>query len=342
MKHLFNLIWTVSVLVCTGAVAAPLADLSAGQVGRIEFMASNPAHRWDLIRGRLGAEQVLTGDLLMPINKVDGKVPVVVMSHGSDGVTSGMFDVWVKALNEAGYAAFVVDSFTPRNSAKISGTDGQLTWNTTVNITDAIYALKLLSTHPKLDSKRIYHMGWSRGANAVTAAMWSNYRLPITNDESIKWAASVAVYPGCNIRYKNPTVKLTSPVLYLLGEKDDMTPAKACVEEAELLAQAGQPVTYKVYPGAYHVFDRLNQPYRKYQEGTFANCALDVTMPSNAKDFSWGPGFSRETNKVLEKPADFDNGVKECQTRLWVTVESNKSARENAVRDTIAFFEKNK
>ena len=334
---------TIAIIASTAfAHAAPLTDLSGGQTGRIEFMASNPAHRWALIRGQLGSEQVLTGDLLMPLKKVDGKIPVVVMSHGSDGITSGMFDVWVKALNEAGYAAFVVDSFTPRNSAKIAGTNGQLTWNTTANVSDAIYALKLLATHPKLDSKRIYHMGWSRGANAVTAAMWPNYRLPITKDESIKWAASVAIYPGCNLRFKNPTLKVTSPVMYLLGEKDDMTPSKPCIEEAELLAKDGQPVTYKVYPGAYHVFDRLNQSYRKYQEGTFAKCALDVDMPAHSKDFSWGPGFNRETQKVLEAPADYERGVKACQATLWITVESNKAARENSVRDTIEFFEKNK
>lgn len=331
-----------AVVLSAHAVAAPLADLSAGQTGRIEFKASNPAHRWALIRGQLGPEQVLAGELLMPFKNIDGKIPVVVMSHGSDGITSGMYDFWVKELNKAGYAVFLVDSFTPRNTAKISGTEGQLTWNTTLNISDAIYALKLLSTHPKLDAKRIYHMGWSRGANAVTAAMWPNYRLPITNDESIKWAASVALYPGCNIRHKNPALKITSPVLYLLAEKDDMTPATPCIEEAEILIKEGQSVFYKVYPGAYHVFDRLTQPYRKYQEGTFAKCALDVNMPSHSKDFSWGPGLNRETQKPLATPVDFDNAVKECQSRIWTTVESNKLARENAVHDTIEFFDKNK
>ena len=50
MKHLFNLIWTVSVLACTGAVAVPLADLSGGQTGRIEFESMNPPNRWEYAR----------------------------------------------------------------------------------------------------------------------------------------------------------------------------------------------------------------------------------------------------------------------------------------------------
>ena len=325
-------------MVTSLAGATPLDDLSGGQTGVIEFMASNPAHRWALIRGQLGPQQVITGNLLMPKN-VSGKVPVMVMSHGSDGITSGMHDVWAKPLNEAGYAVFMVDSFTPRNSAKIAGTGGQLTWNTTVNISDAVYALKLLSTHPKIDASRIYHMGWSRGGNAVTGAMWPNYRLPITKSENIKWAASVALYPGCNQRYQNPTLKITAPVRYLLAEKDDMTPAAACLEEAQLLAADGNPITYKVYPGAYHVFDRVNQPWRKVKEGTFANCAIDVVMPSNTRDVgSWGPAFNRATNKPLLTPEERDAAVKQCAASLWVTVESNDKAREQAVKDVLDFL----
>lgn len=348
MKHTYHASHTLlaalsfTSLFASLAVAEPLADLSAGQTGHIEFMASNPEHRWALIYGRLGPQQVIAGDLLMPKNGT-GKVPVVVMSHGSDGITAGMHEVWAKPLNDAGYAVFMVDSFTPRDSKKISGTGGQLTWNTTVNISDAVYALKLMSTHPQIDASRIYHMGWSRGANAVTGAMWPNYRMPIIKSETIKWAGSIALYPGCNQRYKNPTLKITSPVLYLLAEKDDMTPAPACVEEAQQLAAEGNPITYKVYPGAYHVFDRPNQPYRKFQEGTFAKCAIDTVMPSSAKDTApWGPAFNRATNQILATPQERDAAVKQCAATLWITVESNSKAREQAVQDVLSFLATNK
>lgn len=319
--------------------AAPLTDLSGGQTGRIEFEASNPAHRWAMIRGQLGPKQTIYGDLLMPKNIAKGeKVPVMVMSHGSDGITSGMLDVWTKPLNDAGIAVFMVDSFNPRNVAKISGTGGQLTWNTTVNISDAVYALKLLSTHPGIDASRIYHMGWSRGGNAVTGAMWPTYRLPITGSESIKWAGSIAMYPGCNLRYLNGASKISAPVLYLLGEKDEQTPALPCVEEAQKLAAAGNPITYKVYPGAHHVFDRLNQPWRQYKEGNFAACALDVVMPTGPKDVGhWGPGYNRATGKTIETPEEFQELVKGCEQTSYITVESNTKAREQAVQDVLNF-----
>ncbi len=322
------------------APAGQVAAWTVGHIDRIEFMASNPPHRWALIRGQLGPEQKITGELFMPTKRVDGKIPVVVMSHGSDGITSGMRDVWAKPINAAGYAVFMVDSFTPRNTAMIAGTGAQLTWNTTFNISDAIYALKFLSGHPLIDADRIYHMGWSRGGNAVTGAMWPNYQLPITKSEAVKWAGSIAVYPGCNFRFKNPTLKIASPVLYLLGEKDDMTPAQPCVEEAQLLAAEGQPITYKVYPGAYHVFDRLNQPWKTVREGTYAKCAVDVNMPSGVQDVgSWGPGFNRATQKSLETPEERDAAVEQCAGTFWVTVESNTKAREQAVKDVLAFIQ---
>jgi dienelactone hydrolase len=334
-----DLIGLVAAGICSVGTTAPLADLSGSQTGRVEFMASNPPHRWALIRGELGPKQVIHGDLVLPPNPT-GKVPAVVMSHGSDGITEGMREVWAKPLLAAGYAVFMVDSFTPRDSAKIAGTGAQLTWNTTVNISDAIYALKLLTTHPQIDASRIFHIGWSRGGSAVTGAMWPNYRFPITQTESIKWAGSIPVYPGCNLRYKNPTLRISAPVLYLLAEKDDMTPAEPCVEEANLLAAEGNPVQYKVYPGAFHVFDRLNQARQSFREGTYARCAVDVIMPSHVSDRKWGPAFNRATKTTLATPPEWEAAVKECAGTFWITSATDIKAREHAVKDTLEFMDR--
>ncbi|MFC7408648.1 dienelactone hydrolase family protein [Hydrogenophaga atypica] len=329
---------SIAAIVCNTATAEPLDNLTNGQTGRIEFNASNPAHRWNLIRGKLGEPQVIFGDLFFPPGSTLERFPAVVMSHGSDGITNGMHEIWAKPLLAAGYAVFMIDSFTPRGSDKIGGTSGQLTWNTTFNISDSIYALRLLTTHPKIDAARIYHLGWSRGGNAVTGAMWPNYRYPITQSEDIRWAGSVAVYPGCNLRYQNPKLKLTAPVLYLLAEKDDMTPAQPCVEEADLLAAAGNPVRYRVYSGAYHGFDRPNQSWRQIRQGTYARCAIDVVMPENAKDYSWGPSFHREKKESLETPEKWREAVKACESYQWVTSETHRSARDEAVKETLSFF----
>jgi len=320
------------------AVAAPLADLSGAQTGRIEFTSATPAHRWALIRGNLGPEVTVFGDLLMPSQKAEGKVPAVVISHGSEGVSSLYFDVWAKALNNAGYAVFVVDSFKPRGEDRVTGATKQLTWNTMANTTDALYALKLLATHPQIDRSKIFHMGWSRGGQALLDAVWPTYQqhvLPI----DVKWAGGVAVYPGCNMRYRvDKHSKLPAPILMLLGEKDDMTLPKPCMELADEYAAAGLPVSYKVYAGATHVFDRLNQPWKKFNEGNFNGCSFDVRMPYGANDPSWGPAHDKYSGKTFTDPKEWSSYLEKCQQTSWITVESNEKAREQAVKDVLVFL----
>lgn len=177
------------------AAAAPFADLSGSQTGRIEFTSSTPDHRWALIRGNLGPEVTVFGDLLMPSPKAEGKVPAVVFSHGSEGVSSLYFDVWAKALNNAGYAVFVVDSFKPRGEDRVTGATKQLTWNTMANTTEALYALKLLATHPQIDRSKIFHMGWSRGGQALLDAAWPTYQqhvLPAMSSGLAAWLSTQA------------------------------------------------------------------------------------------------------------------------------------------------------
>jgi len=51
-----------------------------------------------------------------------------------------------------------------------------------------------------------------------------------------------------------------APLLILIGEKDDWTPADPCEALTKAAQAAGYPVTLKVYPGAYHAFDSERPP----------------------------------------------------------------------------------
>ena len=70
------------------AHAAPLTDLSGGQTGRIEFRSITPPDRWQFVRKNLNNTKEVTvyGDLVMP-GSGDQKIPAVVISHDSGGVT---------------------------------------------------------------------------------------------------------------------------------------------------------------------------------------------------------------------------------------------------------------
>lgn len=92
-------------------------------------------------------------------------------------------------------------------------------------------------------------MGGSHGGSTTLATMAQPGSKP-------GFAAAVALYPGCNARFgewrpgTSGVYRPQAPLLILVGEKDDWTPAAPCVELAERSRAAGLPVRTKVYPGA--------------------------------------------------------------------------------------------
>jgi dienelactone hydrolase len=62
----------------------------------------------------------------------------------------------------------------------------------------------------------------------------------------------IAFYPGCRGAAAKPGWKPVVPLLILMGESDDWTPAAPC---HVLAGRTGSAVTLVTYPGAYHDFD---------------------------------------------------------------------------------------
>ncbi|MCC7274761.1 MAG: hypothetical protein IT561_18975, partial [Alphaproteobacteria bacterium] len=93
------------------ARAAPLADLRDGRAGPIEFTSRTPSGPSALMAGE-GAATAIAGMLRLPPGA--GRVPAMVISHGSGGILEGREGAWADRLLAQGVAAFVVDSFGPR------------------------------------------------------------------------------------------------------------------------------------------------------------------------------------------------------------------------------------
>ena len=75
--------------------------------------------------------------------------------------------------------------------------------------------------------------------------------------------AAVAFYPGCiALSQAKDAYHPYAPLLILIGEADDWTPAAPCVELAAKTKAGGDPVEIVTYPGAHHGFDRINLPVR--------------------------------------------------------------------------------
>jgi dienelactone hydrolase len=194
---------------------------------------------------------MLTGYLSKPDG--DGPFPAVVMLHGCDGIREH-YEPWILRLNEWGYVTFMVDSFGPRNETNLCTPEKNKVIRPLKRGLDAHGAKQYLAGLPFVDPNRISVMGWSHGGSSTLMAV-SNYYWDKNIGEPFK--AAIAFYPWC-YAFSDPP---KSPLLILIGEEDDWTPAHRC--NNNFLRYVENEVTLIVYPEAHHAFD-FDEPLHKY------------------------------------------------------------------------------
>jgi dienelactone hydrolase len=183
--------------------------------------------------------------------------PAVVLLHGCGGpydrqgqLSERMRD-YAALLNAQGAHALVLDSLTPRGEKELCAQKlgaRRVTQNN--RRLDALAALQWLATRPGVDPQRLGLLGWSNGGSTVLAAI--NTRHPGAAGSSVKPAFAVAFYPGCEAELQRG-FEASAPLLMLVGESDDWTPAAPC--RALVRVSTGTAPLLEAYPGAYHGFD---------------------------------------------------------------------------------------
>ena len=121
-----------------------------------------------------------------------------------------------------GVAILIVDSFTPRNEPKgvCANLDGEKDIQyATRGSNDALAAVAVLKAMPEIDAKHIFLAGFSLGGYSSLLA--TDSKNPASHNGAV--AGVIAYYPFCYDGV-DPSV----PVLVLIGEKDDWTPAAKC------------------------------------------------------------------------------------------------------------------
>lgn len=135
---------------------APAQSFTAETAGRIDFRSGAP-----------GAETAaIWGYLALPPGT--GRVPAMVLMHGSSGLNAGSRVHYSELLNRYGIAAFYVDSFTGRGIS--STVQNQAVLSYADNTRDAFVALRLLRQHPRIDPAKIGVMGFSRDGTVSWAS----------------------------------------------------------------------------------------------------------------------------------------------------------------------------
>ncbi len=226
---------------------------------------------------RSASPATLPGELTMP--KGAGPFPAVILLHGCRGIPPAAREWLLEYASwyaDHGYAGLILDSFAPRGVSTLCSGVGEPTPFT--RAVDAYRALEYLAGLGSIDPRRVMLQGHSHGGATVLTAL-----AEITAEVAgtpLRFAAGVAYYPPCAYS----PAEFYAPVLILIGEKDDWTPAAACQQlYARQQAQPGR-VRLFVYPGATHVFD-VNAPPRRNEYG---------------KDLAYDPDASRDAARRVE------------------------------------------
>lgn len=243
-----------------------------------------------------GSPVQLSGLMFRPAG--EGPHPAVVLLHGCGGMftrsgnVTASYLLWGETFALNGYVALLVDSLNPRGYRSICDLQKRPILESRERAQDAYAARDWLAAQSYVAADRIGLIGWSNGAGGTLWGMRESqpYR---------GFKAAVAFYPGCRtLSRAKQSYQPYAPVLILIGEADDWTPAALCVDLVNAARQQGAPVDIVTYPGAHHSFDRVNSPVRY-----------------------------RPNVRNLNKP-----------DRLGATVGGHPEAREDAMRRTVEFF----
>jgi dienelactone hydrolase len=253
-----------------------------------------------------------------------GPFPAIVIMHDCSGLgprSSGAPERWAKELSGLGYVILMPDSFSTRGFAEGVCTDpspNRIEVSPVRRAADAYAALAYLRTLAFVDFPRVGLMGGSHGGSTTLASMVApkSGNDVFAHEKDAIFAAAVALYPGCGFQYGDwrpvrksgpggPVTAYTglykplAPLLILIGENDDWTPAEPCQKLADAAQGAGYPISIKVYPGAHHAFDS-DRPVRYVAQRINANSATGRGATTGGDPTAWADSI-KEVVSFFEK-----------------------------------------
>ncbi|MBS0548708.1 MAG: dienelactone hydrolase family protein [Proteobacteria bacterium] len=195
----------------------------------------------------------VTASLHLPQASAGPSACMVILTS-SAGVQRHREHYYAQALNEAGVAALIVDSFTGRG---VRRTVADQTLVSAAQMEgDALAALAHLRSDPRIDSCRIGVMGVSKGAGAALNAAIA-VRQRWRPDFPHLFDLHVAICPGATAQHRDPATH-GRPIFFMLAGRDDYTPAALAIDYAERMRRAGnRRIRVKVYSGAHHGWESL-------------------------------------------------------------------------------------
>ena len=180
-----------------------------------------------------------------------GRLPVVVLMHGSSGVGANI-EPWTRQFNSMGISTFVIDGFSGRGLTVVGPNQALLG---RLNLIIDIYrSLEVLAKHPRVDPDRIVLMGFSRGGQAALYASLDRFNW-LWNKSGVQFAGYIPFYPDCSTTYLGDTEVAARPIRIFHGTPDDYNPVASCKAYVARLKDAKRDVLLTEYPDSQHAFD---------------------------------------------------------------------------------------
>jgi dienelactone hydrolase len=193
-------------------------------------------------------------DAALVLPEGEAKAPAVVALHGCGGPFPSRDGQWAALLGKAGHIVLLPDSFGSRSlGSQCSKTEREVT-PSGLRRQDAIDAAQWLVARAGTPAGGVALIGWSNGGSTVLSTARVAADLPRGLFQRF-----AAFYPGCPSSDEDLSWKPSAPMLILMGEDDDWTPAPPC---HDLAARFPNEITFVAYPGAYHDFDAPNRPVK--------------------------------------------------------------------------------
>jgi dienelactone hydrolase len=288
----------------------------------------------------------ITGLLALP-KKKQKKYPVMIMIMNS-ACDYGLRNFALgDDIKREGVATLELENCKPRglgiHNMILQGNFAKLTpW---MGAADALYALKFLHKHPKINSEKIGIMGFSWGGNVAVYTALDIIRKPIIKDDNINdFALRIGAYPYC--RYLEEQGVTKGKIHMFSGAEDESTPALFCKDMTDSINKFGGNASIDIYPGAYHNFDDIF----KEDQAKFNDRMFKVTNKCKywvAKD---GSRSWRMDDKIIDMDAykgwDFSSDKnynaykKECEPPWGAIVGRNDKAAELAAKKLIKLINK--
>jgi len=229
--------------------------------------------------------------------------------------------MWAHILNEAGIAAFILDSFSGRNI--VSTVEDQDQLNSLSMTLDAYRALDVLAAHPRIRPDRIAVWGFSKGA--VPAVYSAVERFSASFGSENRFAAHVGFYTPCNVAYEKDAMMAAAPIRLYHGSSDDYVNPAACRALVSRLKPAGVDIALTEYADSQHGFDSPTSPplLAVPKAQSTRNCRLKEGTNGTLVDVETGQPYALKTASCVAVGAH---------------VGHNAQATEAARADVMAFL----